>query len=38
MMEKEELDRGRTNKGFPGGSVGKKICLQCRRYGVDPQV
>ena len=24
MMKKEELDRGRTNKGFLGGSVGKK--------------
>ena len=22
--------------GFPGGSAGKKICLQCRRLGFDP--
>ena len=22
--------------GFPGGSGGKKICLQCRRLGFDP--
>ena len=24
--------------GFPGGSDGKKICLQCRRPGFDPWV
>ena len=25
-------------RGFPGGSEGKKICLQCRRLGFDPWV
>ena len=24
--------------GFPGGSDGKEICLQCRRPGFDPRV
>ena len=26
------------NRSFPGGSVGKKICLQCRRPGFNPWV
>ena len=28
----------RKQQGFPGGSAGKKICLQCRRPGFDPCV
>ena len=24
------------HQGFPGGSAGKRICLQCRRPGFDP--
>ena len=28
----------RDKRSFPGGSDGKKICLQCRRTGFDPWV
>ena len=27
-----------ASMGFPGGSDGKKICLQCGRPGFDPWV
>ena len=26
------------NRGFPGGSGGKRVCLQCRRPRFDPWV
>ena len=29
---------GCSHLGFPGGSVGKRICLQCRRPGFNPWV
>ena len=32
------LNRWGKPQGFPGGSDDKKICLQCRRPGLDPWV
>ena len=29
---------GKLSLGFPGGSDGKSICLQCRRPGFDPWI
>ena len=31
-----ELGRSPGGQGFPGGSVGKRICLHCRRLGSIP--
>ena len=32
------MNLSRASLGFPGGSVGKKICLQCGRPGFNPWV
>ena len=33
-----QMNLSRASLGFPGGSVGKKICLQCGRPGFNPWV
>ena len=38
QQEKDKYHMVSLTLGFPSGSHGKEICLQCRRPGFDPRV
>ena len=35
-LEKKDEELKKRQKLLPGGSVGKRVCLQCRRPGFGP--